>query len=82
MDSHAAPSPDTLYFYQSEDGQWIFLTPFNMRALVAHYGSYGALPSRISAHVLELEELVQSEVVRRRHKFVGHLPLTGVWPFM
>lgn len=72
-----AQREDTFYFYQAEDGQWLFLAPFCMRALVAHYGSYAQLPARISARLLEVEELVQREAVRRRHKFLSHLPLTG-----
>ena len=36
------------YFYQSADGQCVFLHPLVSRALLAHYGSYAACPSEVS----------------------------------
>eukprot|EP00884_Botryococcus_braunii_P023287 jgi/Botrbrau1/9642/Bobra.0131s0019.2 len=76
-DMASCETEDTFYVYQAQDGQWVFLTPFNMRALLAHYGSYANLPARMAGRLLELEELVQSPALRRRYKFLSHLPLTG-----
>ena len=43
----SAPSTE-FYFYQSADGQCVFLHPLVSRALLAHYGSYAACPPEVS----------------------------------
>ena len=48
-----------------------------MRILLSHYGDYSALPSTISKPLLELEPQTQTDVLRKRQKFLGHLPLGG-----
>ena len=65
------------YFYQASDGQWLFLTALDMRILLAHYGAYGALPGRLAAQVVNIDNITQTEVMRKKIKFLGHLPLTG-----
>ncbi|KAK9807857.1 hypothetical protein WJX72_011479 [[Myrmecia] bisecta] len=67
------------YFYQAADGQWLFLTALNMRALMAHFGSPLTCPATFTATLLEVEDWVQNEVVRKRLKFLSHLPLTGTF---
>ena len=66
------------YFYQASDGQWLFLTALDMRILLAHYGSYAALPGRLAAQVVNIDNITQTEAMRKRVKFLGHLPLTGI----
>ena len=47
----AVPAPSTeFYFYQSADGQCVFLHPLVSRALLAHYGSYAACPPEVSCN--------------------------------
>jgi hypothetical protein len=48
-----------VFCYQAVDGQWIFLDPLCVRILLAHYGSYEACPSIITAPVLDLETVEQ-----------------------
>ena len=36
------------FFYQSADGQCVFLHPLVSRALLAHYGSYATCPPQVS----------------------------------
>ncbi len=48
-----------------------------MRILLAHYGAYGALPGRLAAQVVNIDNITQTEVMRKKIKFLGHLPLTG-----
>jgi hypothetical protein len=57
--------------------QWLFLQPLDARILLAHYGSYGALPGSVTAKVVDIDAVTQSEAARRKMKFLGHLPLTG-----
>ena len=73
----AHQSSQDMYLYQAADGQWVFLNPLDMRALLGHYGSYEACPSTLTAPLLELEEMTQEEHTRRRLKFLAHLPLGG-----
>ncbi|MCJ8735426.1 hypothetical protein PDJAM_G00246750 [Pangasius djambal] len=64
------------YFYQAEDGQQMFLHPVNVRCLLREYGSLENSPQSISATVVEIEGHTVNEDVRRRHRYLSHLPLT------
>ncbi|KAK9835882.1 hypothetical protein WJX74_010176 [Apatococcus lobatus] len=68
-----------MYFYQAADGQWVFLHPLDMRALLSHYGSFEACPHTLTAPLQELEEMTQEEHSRRRLKHLAHLPLGGAY---
>uniref|UniRef100_A0AAQ6AKZ3 E3 ubiquitin-protein ligase RNF10 n=1 Tax=Amphiprion ocellaris TaxID=80972 RepID=A0AAQ6AKZ3_AMPOC len=57
------------YFYQADDCQQMFLHPVNVRCLLREYGSLEASPDSITATVVEIE-------IRRRHRYLAHLPLT------
>lgn len=63
-------------FYQSADGQFLILHPLNMKCLLHHYGSYNLLPSRIGGKILQLETFTQSDVIRKRYRYLSHFPLT------
>ncbi|KXZ43366.1 hypothetical protein GPECTOR_92g589 [Gonium pectorale] len=67
------------YTYQAADGSWLFLHPLSLRCLLSHYGSYDACPPVITARLLELEDVVQADAVRRRWRFLSHLPLGGAF---
>ncbi|XP_076127317.1 E3 ubiquitin-protein ligase RNF10 [Alosa pseudoharengus] len=64
------------YFYQADDGQQMFLHPVNVRCLLREYGSLEASPPAITATVVEVEGQAVTEEVRRRHRYLAHLPLT------
>ncbi|XP_035392054.1 RING finger protein 10 isoform X1 [Electrophorus electricus] len=64
------------YFYQAEDGQQMFLHPVNVRCLLRQYGSLENSPESITAAVVEIEGHTVNEDVRRRHRYLSHLPLT------
>ncbi|XP_048856291.1 RING finger protein 10 isoform X1 [Brienomyrus brachyistius] len=64
------------YFYQAEDGQQLFLHPVNVRCLMREYGSLEASPQSITATVVEIDGHTVTEEVRRRHRYLSHLPLT------
>jgi hypothetical protein len=57
------------------DGQFIFLHPLNVKMLQKEFGMYHLFPESISAPILELEEVTQTEEVRRRTRYLGHLPI-------
>uniref|UniRef100_A0AAQ6AF28 E3 ubiquitin-protein ligase RNF10 n=1 Tax=Amphiprion ocellaris TaxID=80972 RepID=A0AAQ6AF28_AMPOC len=53
----------------ADDCQQMFLHPVNVRCLLREYGSLEASPDSITATVVEIE-------IRRRHRYLAHLPLT------
>jgi hypothetical protein len=75
--SSPQPPANEYYFYQSSDGQWLFLHPLLTRILLAHHGTYQALPAWIHGTLVEVEPQMQTPLLRKRHKFLGHLPLGG-----
>ncbi|XP_036336568.1 RING finger protein 10-like [Rhagoletis pomonella] len=64
------------YFYQSIDGQNIYLHPLNIKMMQACYGSLEQAPLVISARVLQKEYHSMDEEHRRKFTCLGHLPLT------
>ncbi|KAK2898851.1 hypothetical protein Q8A67_010269 [Cirrhinus molitorella] len=64
------------YFYQAEDGQQMFLHPVNVRCLQREYGSLENSPQSITATVVEIDGQTVTEDIRRRHRYLSHLPLT------
>ncbi|XP_068167819.1 E3 ubiquitin-protein ligase RNF10 [Antennarius striatus] len=64
------------YFYQADDCQQMFLHPLNVRCLLREYGSLEASPDSITARVVEIVGQTVTEEVRRRHRYLAHLPLT------
>lgn len=73
QNSHHGPY---YYFYQAEDGQQMFLHPVNVRCLLREYGSLENSPQSITATVVELDGQTVTEDIRRRHRYLSHLPLT------
>ncbi|XP_014345073.1 RING finger protein 10 isoform X3 [Latimeria chalumnae] len=69
-------NPFYYYFYQAEDGQHMFLHPVNVRCLVKEYGSLENCPEKFTAEVVEIDGHSMTEEMRRRHRYLGHLPLT------
>lgn len=73
----SANSPlDLAYFYQSSDGQRIFISGFNNRCLLAEYNSLARAPPRVKARIIAADSLFMTEENRRqRFKYLAHLPL-------
>lgn len=69
-------SHDLSYFYQSSDGQRIFISGFNNRCLLAEFSSLSRAPTRIKARIIASDSLFMTEDNRRqRFKYLSHLPL-------
>ena len=64
-----------VFFYQSEDGQIIFLDPLNTRCLIHEYGSIESAPAEISCKIIAQECYTQSPDLRSRYRYYSHLPL-------
>jgi len=80
MFDNARPSAnkrsDVFYFYQASDGQQIYIHSLNARCLVKEYGSWENCPQTVTANIVELESISMTEDLRRRLRYLGHLPLT------
>ncbi|KAK9803799.1 hypothetical protein WJX73_000160 [Symbiochloris irregularis] len=66
-------------FYQAADGQWVFMSPLDMRILASVHGSLQSCPQSLQAPILSMETITQTETTRRRFKSLAHLPLTGTF---
>ena len=63
------------YFYQASDGQHIYMHSVNARCLVKEYGKLELCPPEIQANIVEAEAITMSEELRRRLRYLNHLPL-------
>lgn len=64
------------YFYQSSDGQPLFLHALNVQMLVRQFGALERCPLTIEARILEKEGAVMTEQLRDRLRYLKHLPIT------
>ncbi|GAA5841757.1 hypothetical protein JCM3766R1_005172 [Sporobolomyces carnicolor] len=74
------PQPDedpAFYFYQAASGQPIFLQPLDIRILKSHFGTYQAMPDTIEVVVEGADEGSMNEELRRRCKWLAHLPISS-----
>jgi hypothetical protein len=67
---------ETFYFYQSLDGQPIFLHALNVQMLVKEYGSFEACPPVIKGVILEKDGANMSEEMRNKLRYLRHVPVT------
>lgn len=64
------------YFYQAEDGQHIYLHNINVRMLIKEYGSLENSFPVIKANIVAIESVSMTENLRKRLRYLQHLPLT------
>lgn len=68
------PSTQTYYYYQSASGAPIFLHPLDIRILCAHFNGYAAFPDSITVRVEASDEGTVNDELRKRCKYLAHLP--------
>jgi len=74
------PEPrQVFYFYQSSDGQPIFLHALNVQMLVKQFGSLEKCPEIIKADILEKEPSTMTEDMRDRLRYLKHLPIASAF---
>lgn len=75
---HQGPTPirDSFHYFQAADGQSIFLHALNVRMLARDYGSLEQSPQSFTARIVEIEGASIDEEMRRRLRYLRHLPLT------
>ncbi len=68
------PSTSAYYFYQAASGLPIFLHPLDIRILSSHFGAYAAFPDYIAVRVEAASEGSVDADLRRRCKYLSHVP--------
>lgn len=66
---------DLSFFYQSTDGQRIYINGLNNRCLMAEYLEFSKCPLTLNAKILAMESVFITEENRKRYKYLSHLPL-------
>jgi len=75
-------SIEKYYFYQSNDGNNLFLHPISAKWLLKEYIEYEYLPRDIEGILIDVEdEILQDELTRKRYKYLSHLPLGCIFRF-
>jgi hypothetical protein len=80
-ETHSSSNKTTqrAFFFQSSDGQPVFLHPLELRCLLEQHGVIG-MDTRIQLKVSECEKYTQDKATRKRFKFLSHLPeLSEFW---
>jgi hypothetical protein len=70
------PVDNAFYFYQAVDGQHIYMHAVNIHCMVKQYGSLNQCPPIVTATIVEMESVSMDEELRRRLRYLNHLPLT------
>ena len=71
----AAANAGDYFFYQSSDGQRLFLHSVNVKCLAFEYGTINAAPTAISGRVLQIDEGIVTEGLRKRCRYLSTLPI-------
>lgn len=68
-------SHDTYYFYQPRTGSHFYLAPLDIRILKKAFDTFASFPSALVAKVEHMSTVTVDEDLRRRTKYLSHLPL-------
>ncbi|KAH7914740.1 hypothetical protein BJ138DRAFT_999454 [Hygrophoropsis aurantiaca] len=68
------PSTQTYYFYQAASGLPIFLHPLDIKILFSHFKGYASFPDNITIRVQSASEGTVNDDLRKRCKYLAHMP--------
>ena len=68
------PSTQTYYYYQAASGLPIFLHPLDIKILFSHFNSYSSFPDTITIRVESFAEGTVNDDLRKRCKYLAHMP--------
>ena len=68
------PSTQTYYYYQAASGLPIFLHPLDIKILFSHFNSYASFPDTITVRVESAAEGTVNDELRKRCKYLAHIP--------
>ncbi|KAK9896415.1 hypothetical protein P389DRAFT_189979 [Cystobasidium minutum MCA 4210] len=69
-----APNDATYYFYQASSGQHIYLHPLDIKILKSYFVEYSNFPESIRVRIDGIEEGSMNEDLRKRCRYLAHLP--------
>jgi len=69
------PTAGDYFFFQSADGQKIFLHSLNAKCLAFEYGALNVAPNAISGRILQIDEGIVTESLRKRCRYLSTLPI-------
>lgn len=69
-----APSNSSFLYFQAASGQNIYLHPLDIKVLLSVFGSYSAFPRDLRLKVQGADEGSMNDELKRRCKYLGHLP--------
>lgn len=68
------PTTQTYYYYQAASGLPVFLHPLDIKILHSHFKSYPSFPDGITIRVESAVEGSVNEDLRKRCKYLAHMP--------
>ncbi|KIJ21979.1 hypothetical protein PAXINDRAFT_105678 [Paxillus involutus ATCC 200175] len=68
------PSTQTYYYYQAASGLPVFLHPLDIKILFSHFNSYASFPDEITVRVECAAEGSMNDDLRKRCKYLAHIP--------
>ncbi|KAH8099309.1 hypothetical protein BXZ70DRAFT_943220 [Cristinia sonorae] len=68
------PSTSAYYYYQAASGLPIYLHPLDIKILLSNFSHYAAFPDTITVRVESFAESTVDEDLRKRCKYLAHLP--------
>lgn len=68
------PSTSTYYYYQASSGLPLFLHPLDIKILLSHFHIYASFPDTITVRVDAFAEGTVNEDLRKRCKYLAHMP--------
>lgn len=68
------PSTSTYYYYQAASGLPLFLHPLDIKILLSHFSSYASFPDAITVRVDSFAEGTVNDDLRKRCKYLAHMP--------
>ncbi|KAG6811574.1 hypothetical protein H0H92_006823 [Tricholoma furcatifolium] len=68
------PSTSTYYYYQAASGLPLFLHPLDIKILLTHFKSYSNFPDTITIRVESVAEGTVNDDLRKRCKYLAHMP--------
>jgi len=68
------PSTQTYYYYQAASGLPVFLHPLDIKILFSHFNGYASFPDEITVRVECAAEGTVNDDLRKRCKYLAHMP--------
>ncbi|KAJ3122065.1 RING finger protein 10 [Physocladia obscura] len=70
------PPAEHYFFYQSADGQHVYLHPLDIKILTHEFGGYEKFPDNLIGKILAVQESTMTEDLRKKCRYLSHIPLS------